>query len=145
VNTELHFSSKTPEWSTPTAFYDKLVAEFGPFTLDPCATKDNAKAQLYFTKEIDGLRQPWAPHRVFLNPPYGRGIIGRWMGKAVCESNIGAFIVCLVPARTDTAWWHDFAMKGKIRFIKGRLKFGGGEIWCSVPICAGYTWQKQSQ
>lgn len=120
----VHFSSKTPEWYTPQEFFDRLNAEFG-FTLDPCCTHENAKCDRHFTREDDGLRQSWAAESVFMNPPYGREI-GEWMRKAYesCYQN-GATVVCLVPARTCTAWWHDYAMKGEIRFIRGRLKFGG--------------------
>ena len=120
------FTSDTPEWSTPQAFYDELHKEF-KFTLDPCATKENAKCAKFFTVAEDGLKQSWGGERVFMNPPYGR-VIGDWMKKAYEESGKGALVVCLVPARTDTRWFHDYAMKvwpHGIRLIKGRLKFGG--------------------
>jgi phage N-6-adenine-methyltransferase len=120
---DVHFSSETVEWPTPQDFYDKLNAEFG-FTLDPCATNDNHKCDKWFTKDDDGLIQDWGQDVIFMNPPYGR-TIHSWMKKAYEASLAGAFVVCLVPSRTDTKWWHDFAMKGEIRFIKGRLKFGG--------------------
>lgn len=119
----VHFSSATPEWATPQEFFDKLNEEFH-FTLDPCCTEENRKCAAYFTKEQDGLSKPWRNHRVWMNPPYGR-TIGQWMKKAHEESRRGALVVCLVPARTDTAWWHEYAMQGEIRFIRGRLKFGG--------------------
>ena len=128
----VHFTSTTPEWPTPKAFYAALVAEFGRFELDPCATPENAKCCRYFTAADDGLSQAWAPARVFMNPPYGRAI-GHWMRKAYGESQAGAFVVCLVPARTDTAWWHDYAMKGTIRFIRGRLKFGDAQNSAPFP------------
>lgn len=117
----VHFSSKSDEWETPIDFFDKLNAEFG-FTLDPCATKDNAKCQHFYTKKDNGLLKSWGVNRVFMNPPYGNQI-GAWMRKAWLSAQHGAIVVCLVPARTDTKWWHDYAMKGAIRFIKGRLKF----------------------
>lgn len=122
--TSVHFSSATPEWYTPQEFFDKLNAEFG-FTLDPCCTHENAKCEKHFTEAENGLAQSWHGETVFMNPPYGR-TIGDWMRKAYesCNRN-GAQVVCLVPARTDTAWWHEYAMKGEIRFIRGRLKFGG--------------------
>ena len=117
-------SSKTPEWATPQKLFDKLNAEFGPFSLDPCATPDNAKCANYYTKDDDGLSRIWVG-TVFMNPPYGRGI-GAWMKKAKETSETqGTTVVCLVPARTCSAWWHDYAMKGEIRFIRGRVKFGG--------------------
>ena len=122
-NAAVHFSSTTPEWATPQAFFDELHAEFD-FELDPCCTDDNRKCRIWFTKAEDGLHWQWAPRRTFMNPPYGREI-GQWMRKAYEESQLGALVVCLVPARTDTAWWHDYAKKGEIRFVRGRLKFGG--------------------
>jgi len=118
----VHFSSSTDLWETPQDFFDKLDEEFN-FTLDVCATDENAKCDEYFTKEDDGLTQVWQGV-CWMNPPYGREII-HWMHKAYTESQHGNTVVCLVPARTDTNWWHTYAMKGEIRFIKGRLKFGG--------------------
>ena len=119
----VHFSSKTDEWYTPKDYFDEVNKEFGPFDLDVCATAENAKCEKYFDKEMDGLSQWWSGS-CWMNPPYGREI-GKWMKKAFESSFQGAYIVCLVPARTDTAWWHDYAMKGQIIFIRGRLKFGG--------------------
>ena len=119
----VHFSSATNEWATPQDFFDRCNAEWR-FTLDPCSTHENAKCRQHFTPAEDGLAQSWAGERVWMNPPYGREI-GKWMRKAHEESRRGALVVCLVPARTDTAWWHDYAAKGEIRFIRGRLKFGG--------------------
>lgn len=118
----VHFSSASDDWATPPDFFSTVAAEFGPFTLDACASKANAKCRRYFTAAQDGLSRRWAG-RVWMNPPYGR-VIGQWMRKAYESSVAGALVVCLVPARTDTAWWHDFSMKGEIRFIRGRLKFG---------------------
>ena len=115
------FSSATDEWSTPRHFFKMLDAEFG-FTLDVCATPENAKCRRFYTREDDGLSQPW-DGVVFCNPPYGTEI-GAWMERAYYAGLAGATVVCLVPARTDTAWWHDYAMKGDVRFIRGRLKFG---------------------
>lgn len=119
----VHFSSKTAEWPTPQDFYDKLHSEFN-FTLDPCCTEESAKCGRFYTEKDDGLSQDWSGERVFMNPPYGR-TISKWMRKAWESSRAGALVVCLVPARTDTAWWHDYAIKGEVRFLRGRLKFGG--------------------
>lgn len=117
------FSSNTEQWATPQALFDALNGEFG-FDLDPCATADNAKCDRYFTIEDDGLSRPWSG-TVFMNPPYGRGI-GDWVAKAHKEALDGATVVCLIPARTDTAWWHDHAMQAhEIRLLRGRLHFGG--------------------
>ncbi len=126
----VHFSSATDLWATPQAFFDKLNAVHG-FTLDVCATDDNAKCPQYFTKEIDGLKQDWRGV-VWMNPPYGREI-GAWMAKAYEAGKQGAKVVCLVPARTDTLWWHQYAMKGHIEFIKGRLKFGDSKNSAPFP------------
>ena len=116
-------SSATPEWATPQDLFDRLNAEFR-FTLDPCCTHENAKCEKHYTIAEDGLRFSWAGERVFMNPPYGR-VIGEWVAAAYRQSRFGALVVCLLPARTDTAWWHDYCMKGQVRFIRGRLKFGG--------------------
>jgi len=120
----IHFSSKSDEWPTPVGFFESLNKEFN-FTLDPCATNENHKCGKYFTRADDGLSKNWGGEVVFMNPPYGREI-SAWMKKAYESCNqSGALVVCLVPARTDTKWWHDYAMNGEIRFVRGRLKFGG--------------------
>ena len=118
----VHFSSATGEWETPQALFDELDRIFGGFTLDPCATAENAKCARFFTREDDGLSQPWTG-KVFMNPPYGREI-GKWVRKAWAESLKGALVVCLLPARVDTRWWHEYAKKGHVYFLQGRLKFG---------------------
>lgn len=116
----VHFMSKTDNWATPQDLFDSLNEEFN-FTLDPCASDDNHKCDKYFTVADDGLLQDWSNDTVFMNPPYGR-VIGNWIKKAY-ESN--TTVVCLVPARTDTRWWHDYIIDNvEVRFIKGRLKFG---------------------
>lgn len=115
------FSSKTDLWATPQDFFDEWNNKFG-FTLDVCAIDSNAKVPNYFTPELDGLKQDWTGI-CWMNPPYGRGIRD-WVRKAYLSSLSGATVVCLVPARTDTSWWHDYCMKGKVYFIRGRLKFG---------------------
>jgi len=124
-------SSKTDEWSTPQSTFDGLDREFH-FTLDPCCTRANAKCKKYFTKEDDGLEQCWYDNVVFMNPPYDLEI-GKWIEKAYMSSKYGTTVVCLVPARTDTAWWHDYVMKGEIRFIRGRLKFGDAKNNAPFP------------
>jgi phage N-6-adenine-methyltransferase len=130
----VHASSKTVEWATPQDFFDKCSERFGPFDLDVCATRENAKCARFFTKADNGLGQPWQG-TCWMNPPYGR-VIGDWMRKAWESSvNDNATVVCLVPARTDTAWWHDYAMQGEIEFIRGRLKFGGCKNSAPFP-CA---------
>lgn len=118
----VHFSSATDLWATPQDFFDGYNAKFG-FQLDVCATPENAKCARFFTKADDGLAQDWQGV-CWMNPPYGR-TIGQWMRKAYESSLNGATVVCLVPARTDTRWWHEYAMRGEIEFIRGRLRFGG--------------------
>jgi phage N-6-adenine-methyltransferase len=118
----VHFSSTTDEWATPQWLFALLAWIFGGFDLDPCATSTNAKCSRYFTKGENGLSQDWEG-KVFMNPPYGREI-GQWMQKAYEESLNGALVVCLVPARVDTAWWQDYARRGYIHYLRGRLKFG---------------------
>jgi len=129
---EIMGSSRSVEWPTDPAVFAELEGRFGPFDLDPCATGENATCARYFTKDDDGLSQVWAG-RVFMNPPYGREI-GRWMRKAWESSQSTAgLVVCLVPARTDTAWWHNYAMRGEIEFIRGRLRFGGAQSAAPFP------------
>lgn len=129
---KVHFSSKTVEWPTPQGLYDELDDEFG-FTLDPCATDENAKCKKYFTEADDGLEQDWGEEVIFMNPPYGPGI-GNWMKKAHASSLKGATVACLVPARTDTRWWHDYAMNAsEIKFVKGRLRFGAAANSAPFP------------
>lgn len=123
-------SSKTDLWATPQETFDKLNEEFG-FTLDVCATDENHKCARYFTKETDGLKQKW-DGKVWMNPPYGREIIN-WIKKAYESALAGAVVVCLVPARTDTAWFQYCWKASEIRFVKGRLKFGGSKESAPFP------------
>ncbi|KAI3349051.1 DNA N-6-adenine-methyltransferase [Clostridium botulinum] len=125
INTELMFSSKTDMWSTPQEFYNKLNEEFN-FNLDPCSTHENAKCEKHFTLVEDGLKQNWAGSTVFCNPPYGR-VLKDWVKKCYEESKKpNTRVVMLIPARTDTTYFHSYIYKKvrEIRFIRGRLKFG---------------------
>jgi site-specific DNA-methyltransferase (adenine-specific) len=125
-------SSRSCEWRTDPVVFADLSAKYGPFDLDPCATSENAKCPRYFTKEDDGLSQPWTG-RVFVNPPYGRSLAA-WMRKAWESSRTTAeLVVCLVPARVDTHWFHDYACRGEVTFLRGRLKFGAGESSAPFP------------
>jgi phage N-6-adenine-methyltransferase len=128
----VHFSSSSCDWSTPPAPFAELDKEFA-FDLDPCATPENAKCARYFTRQEDGLTQRWTG-RVFLNPPYGRAI-GEWLKKAweSIANGDAELVVCLVPARTDTAWWHRYCAQGQVRFLRGRLRFGGAESSAPFP------------
>lgn len=117
-------SSNTNEWATPIKTFQELDAEFH-FNLDPCATHENHKCDKYYTIEEDGLQQDWGGQRVFCNPPYGR-VIGDWVRKCYEESQKpDTVVVMLIPARTDTAYFHDYIYhKAKeIRFVRGRLHF----------------------
>ncbi len=133
MNTKLMFSSKTDQWSTPQKLFDELDKEFH-FTLDPCADAENHKCEKYFTVEDDGLAQDWSGNRVFCNPPYCRSV-SKWAEKCYregCKDN--TVVVLLIPARTDTTYFHDFILnRAEIRFIKGRLKFGSGEKSAPFP------------
>jgi len=120
---ETAFSSRSEDWGTPQKLFDELNAEFH-FTLDVCASEDNKKCGNYFNKEQDALQQEWTGI-CYMNPPYGK-TIKSWMKKAYESSLAGATVVCLIPSRTDTRWFHDYAMKAEdIRFIKGRLRYTG--------------------
>lgn len=128
------FSSENEVWATPQDFYDKLNEEFN-FNLDPCATYENAKCSKYFTIDDDGLIQDWKGYTVFCNPPYGRKIYD-WVKKCSEESKKdNTTVVMLIPARTDTRYFHEFIYhKAKeIRFIKGRLKFGNSKNCAPFP------------
>jgi site-specific DNA-methyltransferase (adenine-specific) len=128
------FSSKSPEWETPQDLFDELNKEFN-FTLDVCATKENTKVKdNYYTKGTDGLTSVWQGNVCWMNPPYGREI-GKWVNKAYFENRFcGVQTVCLLPARTDTKWFHDYIYnKAEIRFIKGRLKFGNSKNSAPFP------------
>lgn len=116
-------TSSTPEWSTPQDLFDKLNSKY-KFTLDPCSTDENAKCEKHFTIGENGLSRDWSKDVTFMNPPYGRQIYA-WVKKAYETAIEGGAVVCLLPARTDTKWFHEFCTKGNIEFIKGRLKFGG--------------------
>lgn len=135
MNTDVMFSSKAMDWATPQSFFDALDQEFH-FTLDPCANDENHKCDLYFTEAEDGLSKDWSGHTVFCNPPYGKAI-KYWVRKCSEEAqNPDTTVVMLIPARTDTAYFHDYIYQKQnveIRFIKGRLKFGDGKNSAPFP------------
>lgn len=125
-------SGKTT-WETPQDWFRYLDLEFD-FTLDPCCMEETAKCKKYFTPAQNGLSQSWRDERVFMNPPYGREL-GKWIEKAYVESrDNGALVVCFVPARVDTEWWHRYAAKGEVRFPKGRVTFVGADASAPFPI-----------
>jgi len=121
------YTSNKDDWETPQELFDELDREFH-FTLDVCATEDNAKCDRFYTKENDGLSKDWLDEMVFMNPPYGREI-GKWVEKASQYK-----VAALLPARTDTKWFHDYIYnKAEIRFIKGRLKFSNSKNSAPFP------------
>jgi phage N-6-adenine-methyltransferase len=133
-NMDVHFSSEKDTWETPQDFYDRLDKEFG-FTLDPCCLESSAKCETFFTPEEDGLRQEWAGHTVFMNPPYGKEI-GDWMRYAAEQSvEYGITVVCLIPMRSCSQWFHRTVIDyhANVRLVEGRLKFGGSKTSAPFP------------
>ena len=133
MNTAVMFSSATDLWATPQWLFDDFNAEFG-FTLDACALPSNAKCAKYFTPEVDGLAQDWSGEVVWCNPPYGREI-GKWVKKCAEESKKNnTTVVALLPARTDTRWFHEYIYhKAEVVFLRGRLKFGDAKNSAPFP------------
>lgn len=126
------FSSEAMDWETPQDFFNALNARFS-FTLDVCALPENAKCSRYFTPEVNGLSVPWTGERCFMNPPYGREI-SAWVAKARREAERGALVVGLLPARTDTAWFHEHVYPhAHIKFLRGRIKFVGAASSAPFP------------
>jgi phage N-6-adenine-methyltransferase len=127
------YSSKSDLYPTPRDFFDRVNRRFGPLTTDVCALPENAKCPRFFTPEDDGLKQEWAG-RCWMNPPYGK-TIGLWLAKAVESAINGASVVCLLPARVDTRWWHNYVepFAQLVEFPKGRLRFGDGKYPAPFP------------
>ena len=124
--------SKSNEWATPQNLFDSLN-NIHHFTLDPASTDENAKCEKHYTIQDDGLSQNWGGCSVFCNPPYGREI-GKWVQKAYEESRKpNTKVVMVLPARTDTAWFHDYCVKGHIEFLRGRIKFAGSKWNAPFP------------
>lgn len=140
MNTELMFSSKSDEWETPIKFFNERIYWTFGFNegdcIDVAASINNNKLPRYFTKEDNGLKQEWKSDQCWMNPPYGREI-GLWIKKAYEECLIKRNtkrVVCLLPARTDTKWFHEIIYnKASITFIKGRLKFGESKNSAPFP------------
>ena len=144
MNDTVMFSSASNEWATPQDFFDRLNALFC-FTLDPCSTHNNATCRYHFTVQEDGLTQDWGIHRVFMNPPYGREI-NSWVRKAYKSAELGALVVGLLPARTDTAWWQDYVQPyADVRFLRGRLKFGNAPNPAPFPSALAISWTLKRQ
>lgn len=136
----VHFSSKASDWETPPDLFDDLSNEAGPFDLDVCADEVNAKCHRYFSEADDGLSRTWerfdgGQSRAWMNPPYGRQI-GKWIQKAHEEAQAGrAVTVALLPARTDTRWFHDIIVEHRYRFsfLRGRVTFVGAKHPAPFP------------
>jgi site-specific DNA-methyltransferase (adenine-specific) len=127
------FTSDKEDWATPQDFYDAADKIFD-FDLDPCATNENAKCPFYYTKEIDGLKEPWFGN-VWVNPPYGRNV-KEWVKKGYDEvqKENAKTVVILLPARTETRYWNEYCVKAdEIWFIKGRLRFEGANNSAPFP------------
>lgn len=122
---------QSDEWATPRDRFAEWTGEFGPFDLDAAATPENAVCERYFTMEDDGLVQDWGTGRVWCNPPYSAA--AEWVEKAYTASLTGATVVVLVPSRTDTRWWHSWAVRAEQHFIKGRLRFGDAKSSAPFP------------
>lgn len=134
-------SSEKMDWETPEELFNTLNNEFA-FDVDVCATAENAKCKKYYTPEENGLLQEWKG-TCWMNPPYGREI-AKWMKKAY-ESSADT-VVCLVPSRTDTKWWHDYAMRAdEIRYIRGRVKFVGAKHGAPFPSSLVIFRQKEQK
>ena len=127
------FNRPKDNYETPDSLFKPLDDEFH-FTLDVAASKENAKCATFFTKEENGLLQDWSGV-CWMNPPFGREM-RKWVKKAYEEWKKGATVVCLLPSRTNTAWWHDWVMQGEVRFIRGEVKFKGHEngLWMPMSI-----------
>lgn len=133
------FKSIRQDWTTPRDVFDPLDAEFG-FTLDAAAAADNALAPRYIAREQDAMRADWGVgERVWLNPPYGEAggwSLAAWVGRALQQARRGNTVVMLIPARTNTNWFHDLCLKhGEVRFVRGRPKFGGADHGLPQPLC----------
>ena len=128
------FRHKSDEWETPPALFAELDREFG-FTTDVCALPHNARCAHFYSPGQDGLKQHWGGV-CWMNPPYGLAL-RQWVKKAwdSAEQN-GATVVCLLPVRADTTWWHDIVLPhaAEVRYIRGRLQFGG--VGNSAPFAS---------
>lgn len=136
----VHYSSAKGDWETPWDIFNPIDANYH-FTLDVCASQNNAKCERYFTKETNGLEQSWANEVCWMNPPYGRQIVP-WVKKASEEVQRGAIIVALLPARTDTKWFHDYVLPfAKVQFLKGRIIFVGASHGAPFPSILAFYGQ----
>lgn len=125
------FASGRKEWTTPFQIIEALRTEF-PFTLDAAASPENTVGRRFIDIENDALSQTWSGV-VWCNPPYGRRV-DRWLAKGAESAEAGATVVFLLPARTDTAWFHEIVLpRAEVRFLRGRLRFGGSSNGAPFP------------
>ncbi|HEU4648553.1 MAG TPA: DNA N-6-adenine-methyltransferase [Gemmatimonadales bacterium] len=135
-------ASATDDWATPQDLFNRYDAKHH-FTLDAAASSANAKCRRYFTKANDGLAQNWGQETVWVNPRYGR-VLAAWVQKAFEASQRGATVVLLLPARTCTRWFHEYALRGDVEFLKGRVKFGGASTAAPFPSMVVTFWPASS-
>lgn len=131
-----YHTSERSDWETPPEIWEIIRGIWHP-TLDVCATPENAKCPLFFTEERDALGRAWAAGVAFMNPPYGRGVTGRWMAKAHAEVQAGncGMVVCLLPVRTGSQWWKKYVSGTKVHFLVGRVRFMlHGQRLASAPF-----------
>jgi phage N-6-adenine-methyltransferase len=125
-----HFSRKSDEYETPWELFNELDRKHGPITLDVCATAEKAKCAAFYSPADDGLAQPWTG-TCWMNPPFSA--IADWVAQADEAAKAGATVVCLLPVRTDTRWWHAHVAHHEIEFRKGRVKFAGAKSGAPFP------------
>ena len=130
------FDSVRQDWETPAELFEAVDKEFH-FTLDVAASEENTKTPRFIAEREDAMTRSWGREVCWLNPPYGKGYkLSAWVSKAYEESLAGATTVMLIPARTNTNWFHDLCLKhGEVRFIRGRPKFGGAAHGLPQPLC----------
>lgn len=131
------FESTRQDWTTPDELFIEMDNRFH-FTLDAAASAENTKVTKFFCEKDNSLQKSWKDEIVWLNPPYGNksGSLKDWVKKSYLESKNGATVVMLIPARTNTSWFHDICLKyGEVIFVKGRPKFGGATHGLPQPLC----------
>jgi phage N-6-adenine-methyltransferase len=132
MNQDVMFSAEKADWQTPDAVFKQLDQEFA-FSFDADNERDRARCRLCFSPDMDATKTNWpADVSIWCNPPYGRDT-GAWLEQGYVASLSGSTVVFLLPARTDTRWFHKYAPLAEIRFIKGRLRFKGANASAPFP------------
>jgi site-specific DNA-methyltransferase (adenine-specific) len=132
------FSSAKSDWRTPQDLFDRLDRQWGKFDLDAAADDQNSLCDQFYCQEADALAHDWyaeGARRAFVNPPYGRGTVGKWVAKALEESRRGCRVVMLLPSRTDSAWFHDLVKPHAfhVEDLRGRVRFQGAKAGAPFP------------